>query len=267
MTIRLAIAFAILSALFSPPTRADDILFIGNSFTFGATVPVVQSNGGVPKLVEAIAQAKGKQVATTALTAGGKDWSYHLSQPATNEALQSKTWTSVVLQDMSTRPTRFGNVDQFLQDGEIFSDRISQNSPAAGVVLFETWARPPGEFYRNSPTYGPKQMMGELHDAYALLRKNLAAKNPSRPALVAPVGTAFARAAAEYPEVNVNASDQHHATADGYYLAALVIYETIYRDRVKGAPTHFYHDALVIPDSDATKLQAVADEVSASAAN
>ena len=135
----------------SSSARADDVLFIGNSFTFGELAPVVRLNGGVPKLFEAIALAKGRQVATSAVTAGGKDWSYHLAQPATDKALNSKAWTWVVLQDYSTRPTRAGNVEQFLRDGETFSDRIAQNSPNAGIVLFETWARPPGRFYQSAP--------------------------------------------------------------------------------------------------------------------
>src|ERR1700729_813607 len=75
--------FLLLVALASLSARADDVLFIGNSFTYGATAPAVQKNGGVPKLFEAIALAKGKQAATSAVTAGGKDWSYHLAQPVT----------------------------------------------------------------------------------------------------------------------------------------------------------------------------------------
>ena len=61
--------------------RADDVLFFGNSFTFGATAPKVQKNGGVPKLFEEIASAKGRQVGTAAVTGGGKDLAWHLAQP------------------------------------------------------------------------------------------------------------------------------------------------------------------------------------------
>jgi hypothetical protein len=248
------------------PARADDILFIGNSFTFAALAPVVRLHGGVPGLVAAIAAAKGRQVATSAVTAGGKDWSYHLAQPATDKALHAKTWTWVVLQDYSTRPTRAGNVEQFMHDGETFSDRIAQTSPQAGIILYETWARPPGLFYHTPPgnaLSGPGQMMDDLHQSYARLRDDLAAKNPNRPVRVALVGTAFARVNAEAPAINLDAVDHHHATAEGYYLAALVIYETIYHDSVKGAPSQFFHGTLVIPADKAATLQAIADEVTA----
>ena len=240
--------------------RADDVLFIGNSFTFGATAREVQKNGGVPKLFEEIATAKGRQVATAAVTGGGKDLAWHLAQPATDKALGSKTWTWVVLQDYSTRPTRLGKVEEFIHDGEAFSEKIAQNSPHAGIVLYETWARPPGAFYLLKPNFGPEQMMRELHENYGRLRDDLATKYPGREARVAPVGTAFARDAAEYPAINLDAADHHHATAEGYYLAALVIYETIYHDSAKGAPVSFFHGEVVFPEDVAVKLQAVADE-------
>jgi hypothetical protein len=219
----------------------------------------------VPKLFAEIAMAKGREVATAAVTAGGKDWAWHLTQPATGKALGSKPWTWVVLQDFSTRPTRLGKVEQFIRDGETFSERIAQNSPHAGIILYETWARPPGAFYLSRLAFGPEQMMGDLHESYGRLRDDLAAKNPRREARVALVGTAFARSAVKYPGIYLNASDNHHATAEGYYLAALMIYETIYRESVKGAPSSFFHGELVIPADDAAKLENIADEVAGGA--
>ncbi len=257
-------ALFILVIAVAAPSRADDILFIGNSFTIGSTAPIVVRNGGVPKLVEEVARAKGKQLDTSAVMVGGKDWSYHLAQPATAKALAAKTWTWVVLQDYSTRPTKVGDIVGFMRDGETFSDRIAQASPAAGIILFETWARPAGAFYQSEPGHDlgdPSQMMAQLHQSYGSLHDDLAAKNPKREVRVALVGTAFGRANSEYPAINLNASDHHHASIEGYYLAALVIYETIYHDSVKGAPNQFFHGQLIIPADEAAKLQAVADEV------
>jgi hypothetical protein len=261
----LRFAFLAFLAFASSLARADDILFVGNSFTFGAGDKVVQAHGGVPRLVHEIALAKNRQLLTFAVTAPGKDLSYHLAQPATEKALASKSWTWIVLQDLSTRPTHVGNIPQFLEDGEIFSDRIAKTSPAAGILLYETWARPPGAFYNGKSSHdfsSPGQMMNELHQAYGLLRDQLARKNPGRPVRVALVGTAFARVRTEYPSINLNATDQHHANAAGSYLAALVIYETIYHESVKGAPHEFFpHGELTIPTGVAAKLQQVADEV------
>jgi hypothetical protein len=83
---------------------------------------------------------------------------------------------------------------------------------------------------------------------------------------VAPVGTAFARVEAEYPAINLDAIDHHHSTAEGYYLAVLVIYETVYHDSAKGAPAELFRGGLKIPADVAAELQGVADEVTSVAA-
>ncbi len=245
------------------PAGADNILFIGNSFTFGASAPLVRLNGGVPKLVEALAVAGNKKARAYAVTAGGKDWSYHLAQPATAEAITARPWSWVVLQDFSSRPTHAGDISGFMRDGETFSDRIAAASPHAGIILFETWARPPA-FFTGGPGRdfsGPAQMLAELHDSYGRLRDDLARRNPNRAARVALVGTAFALVNKKYPAIRLIALDNHHATAEGYYLAALVIYETIYHQSVKDAPTVFFHGLLRFSPETAADLKEAADEV------
>ena len=244
------------------PAHPDAVLFFGNSFTFGASVHPLTKAGGIPALVEAIAAAKGRQISTNCVAAGGQDWSYLLALPETDVAL-AKSWDWVVLQDYSSRPTVVGDVKQFMADGKTFSDRIAKKSPRAGILLFETWARPAGAFYtrESGRLSGPDEMLKELSENYGKLRDDLAAKNPGREVRVARVGTAWARVVAQYPGLDLYAADHHHGNAKGYYLAALVIYETLYHDSVKGAPSQFFDGAMVIPPDDAEKLQKVADDV------
>ena len=243
--------------------RADDVLFIGNSLTFGGSVPVLPPNGGVPKLVEEIARAKGRALMVASITHPGAALSYHLAQPATATALASKVWTWVVLQDFSFRPTHIGG-NEFIPAGETFSQRIAAHSPQAGILLYETWPDPAGDFYQHSPGNnfsGPAQMLAELRQNYTQLGSDLAARNKNRPARVALVGDAFALCQREFPALNLYAPDHPHASPDGYYLAALVIYETLYHDSAKGAPAAFFHGAMVIPAADAADLQAVAEKI------
>ncbi len=248
-----------------PKAQAEDVLFFGNSFTFGATVPGLSEHGGVPKMVEEIAATKAHQMNADSLTSPGVTFGYHLAQTATTKALASKVWTWVVLQDYSTEPTRMGDVSKFMQDGVTFSGRIAEHSPHAGIVLYETWERPPGVFYTTSggrQFTGPADMMSDLHRSYNALGKKLAALNPDRPVRVALVGTAFARCHAEFPELVLDAADHHHATGEGYYLAAMVIFEAIYHQSAMDAPLNFFDGVVSIPPADAPKLQQVADEVS-----
>lgn len=255
----------LLALLFAPflPVFADDILFIGNSLTFGGSVPVLPPNGGVPKLVQEIARARGRQLNAQSVTHPGAAFSYHLAQPATAKALNSKVWTWVVLQDFSLCPTHIGG-KEFSQGGEAFSQRIAEHSPRAGIILYETWADPAGSFYRSQPGTnfsGPSQMLAELHQNYAQLRDDLAARNTHRPVRIAPVGDAFALCQRQYPAINLSALDHPHASPAGYYLAALVIYATIYHASTNGAPASFFHDTLVIPPVTAAKLQHIADKI------
>ncbi len=251
----------------SPILHAEDILFIGNSYTFAAQAPAVEAHGGVPKLFEEISRAKGKHVTTDSLTAPGKDWSYHLVQPATDTALGSRKWDWVVLQNYSTSATQAGNTEKFLSDGDTFSDRIAKNSPGAGILLYETWARPTGKFYQQGPgkiLSGPARMLEEIQQSYEHLRSDLESRDshyPHRVVRVAKVGTAFARAQLQFPGIELIAGDQHHATAEGYYLAALVIYETLYQESAKGAPSSFFQNTVTFPGDVAAHLQQVADEV------
>ena len=214
--------------------------------------------------LRAIARAQGHAVTAFSVTAGNEDWAYHLAQPKTAQALGSRVWTWVALQDFSTQPTRIGNVAQFRRDGETFSDRIAANSPQAGIVLYETWARPPGVFFEKGPGtrfFGPEQMMADLHQNYGNLQQDLAVRNPHRPVRVALVGTAFALIRAQYPQIVIDAADHHHATAAGYYEAALLMDATIYQESVTGAPASFFGGKLAIPGQTAAELQTIANEV------
>jgi hypothetical protein len=257
-------ALVLFAATFVLTARGEDVLFVGNSFTFGATVPGLAEKGGVPKMVEAIARSKGIDLHAESVTSPGKDWSWHLAQPATAVALASKPWSWLVLQDYSTRPTRMGNVAQFMQDGVTFSRRLAQHSPKAGIILYETWARPPGTFYQTQggrQFAGPGEMMKDLHKSYLALARKLAASEPGRPVRVALVGTAMARCHAEFPAIPLDAADRHHATAQGYYLAALVLFETIYHQTADDAPLRFFGGVATISSQEAADLQRVADEV------
>jgi len=244
--------------------RAEDALFIGNSYTYGGPEKVIADHGGVPKLVEAIAISKGKSLTTLQLASGGKAWWFHLQQSRTEQALSAKNWDWVVLQDFSTEPTHVGKPDEFFKSGETFYQRIRHHSPKAKIVLYETWARPKGsQFYTGIST--PKtfvdaaQMNTEIQSNYTKLYHRLEVLDPGAQMELAPVGLAFERSLAKYPDLKLHGRDLHHANTAGSYLAALVIYATIYHDSPKGATREFFGASL---DAEvAAKLQAIAVEV------
>lgn len=245
---------------------ADNLLFIGNSFTYGGNEKVVSDHGGIPELVQEIAIAKGKPTAATMLTTGGKDWGFHLANPPTETFLHEKTWDFVVLQDYSTKPTHVGNVEEFMKNGATFYNRIAAASPKAKIVLYETWAYDAKHpiFGKSSPTKfaSPEEMMGELHKNYTALQTALQSKDASREILYAPVGTAFARCVKEHPEINLYMSDLKHPSKEGCYLSALVLYATIFHDSPVSTTNTFA--SFTLDAQVAQKLQIVAQEVTQS---
>jgi len=222
----------ILSIFLAPALRAEQILFIGNSFTFV---------NKVPSLVESIAGSRGKSIVTAAVTKGGQGWAYHLKTPATDLALESKPWDWVVLQDYSLNATHAGNIDDFMKNGRMFYDRIASESPHANIILYETWAYSPRHPAIHGtavtpPKFGsPAEMIAEIHRNYSALQAALQALDPKRKVLLAPVGTAFDQFIHEYPGINLYRADFKHPDLEGSYLAALVIYSTITGDSVQGA--------------------------------
>jgi hypothetical protein len=243
-------------------SRAENALFIGNSYTFGGPEKVIYDHGGVPKLVEAIAAGKGKKLSTVMLAVGGKDLGYHLQQPKTREDLNLEKWDWVVLQDFSSEATHVGKVDEFFKNGETFERRIMQESPNAKIVLYETWARPRGSpFYTGTATaktfVDVAQMNAEIQENYTELFHRMVEIDPGSQVELAPVGLAFERSLEKYPEINLYCPDMHHANTEGSYLAALVIYATLYQDSPMGATREFF--GVSLDPGVAGKLQEIAE--------
>ena len=243
--------------------RGESALFIGISYTFGGPEMVVTNHGGIPKIVEAIAVSEGKGLSTRMVTKSGKDLAYHLKQGQAEAAINEKKWDWVILQDFSSEATHVGNLDSFFQSSEAFCEMIARNSPATKVVLYETWARPAGSaFYTGTSTartfIDAKQMNEEIRANYRQLAGKLRKMEPKSEIVIAPVGEAFEISAKEHPEIKLYNADEHHANVAGDYLASLVIYNSLYREGLKGAAEKFLGTE-VDPDT-AAKLQAVAEE-------
>jgi len=238
--------------------RAEDVLFIGNSFTYTFRVPL---------LFEAVAKSKGKDAHTDMLTKGGIGWAYHVNKitEKTDAILKSKPWNFVAMQDYSTNATHVGfGTGGFFKYGELLYDKIGQLSPTATVILYETWSFPRAiEGYVPKPKPAGKtdededakkgkdgkdgkepaakafktdaEMYGEIHGNYLKLYEQLKAKDPKRKVLYAPVGTAFDACRKAHPEIPLFGPDDKHPSFAGSYLSACVFYAAIYNESPVGA--------------------------------
>lgn len=253
---------AVLVLLFaiSPLAGADafNILFYGNSFTQGYL-----SNRSVDTLVHEIALAAGQDephIVSGAI--GGYTLGQHL---ATNTGIirsgigRQQDWDYVVLQDYSTRPTHIGDLAAHRADYNALYEAVAARSPDVNAVGFETWARAPDHaFYTDDPPLfpgGPAQMQAELRAGYMLSTADVNALHGPGTSRIAPVGDAWENDNWD----RLHAADLYHGGNRGTFLAALVIYSTIYQDDVSDLDLLQVGSTMWLSGPDVAELTAVAD--------
>jgi len=198
------------------------ILFVGNSYT---------SYNKLPQIFQQLAASNGLSPEIKASTPGGKTLMQHLEIPATLKLIDEGNWDFVVIQGQSQESAlaEFFPPDRtnFLQGAAGLYDRIKTNSPQAKVILYETWARH-ADYWKNPKANthigdSPAQMQLRIRRWYgeaAAQRKDF---------LVAPVGDAWELNYQSPTAQQLHRDDNSHPKFNGSYLAALVIYATLYQ--------------------------------------
>ena len=234
---------ALLLAGSGAPAAARTILFVGNSFTYGANSPVeayrpdlvVDLNhediGGVPALFRTFAIEAGLDWQVSLETSPGKDLAYHL---ATKRAEIDRAWDVVILQGYSTLDAAHpGDPTRHAAAAAAIAAMMKARNPAVTVDLVTTWSRADLTYLPAGHWYGrPITAMAD-----DLAAGNAVALARSRDLTAAiPVGQAWNRAFAEgvadpnpydgidFGKIDLWTWDQYHASAAGYYLEALVVF-------------------------------------------
>ncbi|PVX27938.1 PEP-CTERM sorting domain-containing protein [Sphingomonas pokkalii] len=239
-------AFLLACAALAPSAGAKTILFVGNSFTYGANSPVMRYRpdrvtdlnregvGGVPALFKTFAMEAGLDWQVSLETAGGRDLGWHF---ANRRALLDRRWDVVVLQGYSTLdPDRPGDPTRHLAAARALAEMFHHRNPAAQINLVATWSRADQVYRPGGHWHGlPVGRMAE--DLLAANRLGLTPRSGFHAVL--PVGTAWNRAMREgiadpnpydgvaFGQVSLWTWDQYHASAEGYYLEALVEFGAI----------------------------------------
>jgi hypothetical protein len=243
--------FTLALVLAAAPAGAQEktktILFVGNSFTFGAnsaahyykpdTVtdlngpnPSGKTVGGVPAFFKAFTKEAGLDYTVSLETVGGKGMDFHYAE---KRALLDKPWDVVVMHGYSTLDIDHpGNGALLISSAKQMTDMFRAKNPKSEVWLSATWSRADQTYPDGKPWHGkPIQQMGtDIAAAY-----DLAAKNTHVTGVV-PLGLAWNRAmdagaAEDNPydgiaanKINLWSWDNYHASAYGYYLEALLVF-------------------------------------------
>ncbi len=241
----LAAALAAFAAVpgFSAAASAETVLFIGNSFTFGAGSPVRfhrpqtvtdlngEGIGGVPALFKSFSDQAGLNFAVSLETSGGKGLDYHFKEKA---AVIGHAWDRVVMHGYSTLDReKPGNPALLIASAKQVAELLHAKNPKVDIRLTATWSRADQTYPQTGHWHGQpiEKMAKDIRAAY-----DAAAAGTPFIRGVIPVGEAWNRAfktgvADPNPydgiaagQIDLWTHDHYHGSAYGYYLEALVIF-------------------------------------------
>lgn len=237
---------ALLWCLSSQAAFAADILFVGNSFTYGEGTPVMsyrantvtdlngEGVGGVPALFKAFAVQAGLDYRVFLETHPGVGIDWHLE----HQALKlDQRWDAVLLQSYSTLDARHpGDAATLVGSVQRAAQILKKRNAAVDVRLVATWSRADQTYQPTGHWYG-KPVEAMANDVRAGYDKAAAAAPLVKG--VIPVGQAWSRAmqrgvadanpydGIDAGKVNLWGQDHYHASVYGYYLEALVIFGSV----------------------------------------
>lgn len=260
--------------------QADTILFVGNSFTFGALSPVWKFHsptvtdlngggvGGVPALFKTFTGEAGLDYTVSLETVGGKDLQYHLDN---KRAVIDQAWDHVILQSFSTLDAaKPGDPASLIASAAVMAKMFRARNSKADVRLTATWSRADLTYLSTGHWYGKPigQMAKDIRAGY-----DQAAAGSSLIAGVIEVGSAWNRAidtgfadpnpydGIEPGKVDLWAYDNYHASSFGYYIEALMVFGSVTgKDPLSLGPKETAAMELGISPAQATAMQQIAHD-------
>jgi hypothetical protein len=220
-----------------PPAPPHRLLFIGNSLTAAFDLPAV---------VAGLARASGiDSVEAFSVVYGGYALEDHLLYKTANSEIASGQWDMIVLQQgPSTQPE---SRVALRRDVKIFADMAAAVGTQVGI--YGVWPS------RAAGIGGLDQSI----ESYRLAAEDVGG-------VLFPVGAAFRAALLVDPQAELYSGDLFHPSANGIYLAAVVICARLYDLPPVGMPSRFRYGtplggAWTIPPADALFLQQAAAAV------
>ena len=162
--LRIPLVAAAAALLLAGAARAETIVFVGNSFTFGALSPVWRYRastvtdlngegiGGVPALFKLFTDEAGLSYEVSLETHPGIGLDWHWTN---SFAKLDKAWDHVVLQSFSTLDRDKPGDPTLLADyTRRWADTFAARNPAVDIRMTATWSRADLTFQAQSPWTG-----------------------------------------------------------------------------------------------------------------
>jgi hypothetical protein len=220
------------------------VLFVGNSFTYGAGSPVRyyraasvtdlnhEGQGGVPALFKSFTDQFGLDYEVFLETRGGSGLEFHLENKM--PAIGRRPWDKVVMHGQSTLDfDKPGNPAKLITTTREMVEHLRAKNANVEVYLLATWSRADQTYVAKGAWAGKPiaAMATDVRAAYDRAAGGL----PSVKAVI-PVGEAWTRAiqtgvadgnpydGVDVDKMNLWTYDHYHASTAGYYLEALVVF-------------------------------------------
>ncbi len=195
-------SLTLVSGLVGHAAEGGSILFIGNSFTYGAgsavryyrnqTVTDLNNEGvgGVPALFKVFTEQAGLKFDVAVETRGGVGIEFHVKEKKTE--ISSRSWDIVIAHGHSmVDQEKPGDPAKLIAASKELGDLVRVRNPKAELFLTSTWSRP-DQVYPDKGAWKGKPievMAKDIRVAYDKAAAGAGAK-------VVPVGEAFNRAMA-----------------------------------------------------------------------
>ena len=219
------------------------VLWVGNSYTY---------YNDMPSTVRQIAATQKVKLSCTRFLKGGERLSGHLKNQKLLDAIAAGGWDYVILQEQSSAPAMPTRqvAREVYPAARTLDSLVHVASPDARVIFYLTWGHKNGNRFP-IPEYPPANSYGTMQERLITSYLEMAYDND---AWCAPVGMAWRRVRAERPDYVLYAQDCFHPGPLGSYLAANVIFTTIYGKPYQTACT------LDFPAEQAEYIQRVAQQ-------
>ena len=224
----------------------DSVMFVGNSFFYYNN----SINNHLRKIISGDSSVE--TINTRSITINGSSLSWHsveayldnkniggfrIDSKNDNKYIESKDTSidAVIFMDCSLCPIHPKTKDNFHKYVAKHSETI--RARGAEPMLFMSWP------YKNK-----KDMVFELREEF------IKAANDNNILLV-PAGEAFHNLNQTHPEIDLYTPDMRHPSAEGTYLAAAVVFGTLFKKKTEGNK-----NIMNLNSEDALKIQKIADE-------
>jgi len=238
------VATTALTLVAAPQTTGTAVLFIGNSFTFGAGSAVQgyrpdtvtdlnhEGIGGVPALFKSFTKQAHLDYDVSLETHPGVGLDYHLQ--SRSDVIGSRPWDIVVMHGQSTLDfDKPGDPAKLIATARQMAELLTKRNPKVQIHLTATWSRADQTYLSGGRWFGQPiaAMARDVRSAY----DKAAATSPAITSVI-PVGEAWTRAidrgiADPNPydgitpgQIDLWARDHYHASTQGYYLEALMVF-------------------------------------------